>query len=155
MAQRALGNNAGAAEKFKRLSGYSEEVYKPVYALFLMDEGKRDQAVQEFERVWKGDPENRAFRTMLVSAYRETGRNADAEKILSAVLAKNKKDVDALLQRSDIYFYSGRYAQAQADLSEVIHFRPDSAEAHYILAKIDAKRSADLSERQELTDASG
>ena len=30
--ERALGNNAGAAERFKRLP-VSEEVYKPVYAL--------------------------------------------------------------------------------------------------------------------------
>lgn len=153
MTQRALGNKKAAEENFKQLAGYSDDRFKPVYALFLQDEGRRAEAVQQFETIWKDNPKNYEFRTMLVSAYLSVGRTQDAERLLNAALKKNPKDLDALLQRSEINLDAGRYAQAELDLNQVIHYRPDSAQAHYILAKTAEKRGAVLTQRQELSEA--
>ena len=49
----------------------------------------------------------------------------DAERVLTAALKKNGLDVDALLQRSRIYLASGKLAEAQTDLNQVLHFRND------------------------------
>jgi tetratricopeptide (TPR) repeat protein len=61
--------------------------------------------------------------------------------------------VDALLQRSRIYLGSGKLAEAQADLNQVLHFRSTSAEAYYLLAKVGQAREDAASQKQELGQA--
>lgn len=69
-------------------------------------------------------------------AHQVAGRASDAEEQLAGALKKNPKDVDALLQQSAIYLRNGDSKQAQIDLGAVLRFRPDSATAHYLLAKV-------------------
>jgi tetratricopeptide (TPR) repeat protein len=69
---------------------------------------------------------------------------------LTAALKKNGLDVDALLQRSRIYLGSGKHAEAQKDLNQVLHFRNDSAEAHYLLSKVGQAREDTAFQKQEL-----
>src|ERR1022692_5257016 len=76
-----------------------------------------------------------------------------ARKVLDAALAKNPKDLDALVQRSDLLILDGKYNQAELDLNQVLRLNPGSAEVHYIFAKLHQARRADLSYRQELTEA--
>jgi hypothetical protein len=40
--QRSLGRKQEAEQTFKRLAGSGEEQYKPAYAQFLYEEGRRD-----------------------------------------------------------------------------------------------------------------
>ena len=151
--QNLTGRKQEAEQNFKRLASVSDKMYKPVYAIFLFQEGRRDEAIREFEKLAQEDPEDRLARTRLVAAYRAVNRAPDAEKILDKALKKNAKDLDALLQRGELSLAAGKYEPAEADLNKVLHLKPDAAEVHYILAKLHQARGATLSYRQELSKA--
>ncbi len=147
------GQREQAEQTYKRLSELPDKQYKPLHAIFLFQDGQRDAAVLEFEKLAKADPKDRAARTRLVAAYVALDRMQDAEKVLTVALKQNPKDVEALLQRSEVFLKAGKHAEAQKDLTQVLRFRPESAEAHYILAKVHQARGATLQQRQELSEA--
>ena len=76
-----------------------------------------------------------------------------AEAVLDGVLKRNPNDVDALQQRSDLRLLAGNAAEAEKDLNQVLHFQPDSAGAHFGLAKVKHSQGLTSSERQELLEA--
>src|ERR1022692_4615951 len=151
--QNLTGRKQEAEQSFKRLSGFSGTMFKPVYAIFLFQEGRRDEAIREFEKLAKEDPEDRLARTRLVTVYWNLNRAPEAEKILNEALKKNGKDLDALLQRGEMYLSARKYAQAEMDLNQVLHLQPAAPEVHYILAKLHRARGAELSYRQDLAKA--
>ncbi len=130
------GKPEQAEQTYRMVSDLPGKQYKPIHALFLFQSGKRDQAIAEFEKLVKADPADRNIRTDLVRAYLAMNRVGDAEKVLTAALKKNGLDTDARLQRSRLYLASAKYTEAQTDLNQVLHFRSDSAEAHYLLSKV-------------------
>ena len=131
------GQSEQAEQTYRLVSEPSrQKQYKPIHALFLFQSGKGDQAIAEFEKLVKADPADRDLRTDLVRAYLGMNRVGDAEKVLTAALKKNGLDTDAMLQRSRLYLSSGKFTEAEADLNHVLHFRSDSAEAHYLLSKV-------------------
>jgi len=147
-----LGGKIPEAEQsFKRLSGLPG--FKPVYGTFLVQAGRKDEAVREFERLAKADPEDRSARTRLVAVYRSLNWEAEAEKILNQALKKNPNDLDALLQRGELYLSAGNFKQAEIDLNQVLHLQPSAPEVHYVLAKLHRARGAELSYRQDLAKA--
>lgn len=148
-----LGKRDEAEKTFRRASELPEKRYKPVHPIYLYRTGKRDQAVVEFEKLVSADPADRDMRSKLVAAYVTVNRPADAEKILNAALRKNAKDTDALLQLSAILLTSGRYAESQKDLTQLLQLRPDSARGHYLMAGVYQVRGAVQSEKQELNEA--
>ena len=147
------GQTDQAEQTYRQIAALPEKQYKPIHAQFLFQSGKRDLAIAEFEKLTAADPEDRNLRTDLVKAYLAVNRVGDAERVLTAALKKNGLDVDALIQRSRIYLDSGKYAQAQADLNQVLHFRSNSAEAHYLLAKVSQGRGDTALQKQELGQA--
>ena len=151
--QLALNRNQEAEQTFRRLTSLDEKDSRQVYGLFLFQQGRRQEAVLELERLAKEDPKDRGARTRLVAAYQAVNRLPDARKVLDAALAKNPKDLDALVQRSELLILDGKYNQAELDLNQVLRLNPGSAEVHYIFAKLHQARRADLSYRQELTEA--
>jgi tetratricopeptide (TPR) repeat protein len=151
--QNSLGRKQEAEASFKRLAALGDKTYRPVYALFLFENGRRDDAVHEFEKLVKDDPEDRPTRTRLVSAYLAVNKRADAQKVLDQALKKNPRDLDALLQRGEMSLAAGKYSEAEADLNEVLHLQPSSAETHYLLGKLHQARGATLSYRQDLSKA--
>jgi len=153
MIVRHLGRKPEAEQHFKRLAGLKDKTYKPVFGLFLFDEGRIDEAIREFEALAKADPSDLMVRSRLVSAYQRAQRIQDAERVLNEALQKNPKDLEALLQRSEVFLMAGKLSQAQADLNQVLHFRTDSPEARYILSKIYQATGSTLSQRQELSEA--
>src|ERR1017187_868763 len=151
--QYQLRRKSDAELNFKRLSGLSDKTYKPAYAQFLFQEGRREEAIAEFERLAKQSPDDRTARTRLVAAYQAANRVLDAQKILTDALKKNPKDMDAILQRGELFLAAGKYKDAEADLNVVVHMNADSPEVHYALAKLHQARGAAQSQRQELTEA--
>lgn len=149
--QLTQGRKQEAEESFKRLSGF--EGYETVYGLFLSQDGRQNEAVQEFERLRRLHPEDRQIRTILVAAYQGTNRLDDAKKILGDVLKKNPNDLDALLQRGELSMESGDYTQAETDLNKVLKLKPDSAEVHYVIARLNKSRGNTLIYREELLKA--
>jgi tetratricopeptide (TPR) repeat protein len=153
----AMQVRAGQAEQaeqtYRLVSALPGKQYKPIHAFYLLQSGKGDQAIAEFEKLADADPSDRDLRTALVRAYLSMNRVGDAEKVLTVALKKNGRDIDAMLQRSRIYLASRKYAEAQADLNEVLHFRNNSAEAHYLLSKVKQGQGLTALQQQELGEA--
>ncbi len=151
--QRSFGRKQEAEQSFRLLASVGQDRYKPVYAQFLFEEGRRSEAIREFERLAKQDPNDRMARTRLIAAYQAVNRTADAQKVLDEALKKNPKDLDALLQRAEVSLGAGKYGRADADLAEVIRLRPNSPEAHYIRARLYQAWGQPHTYQQELSEA--
>ncbi|MBI1791141.1 MAG: tetratricopeptide repeat protein [Acidobacteria bacterium] len=147
------GRIAEAEPVFKKLSVLTDKQYRPLYAVFLFENGKREAAIAEFERLAKQDPKDRTLRSRLVTAYVGNNRIPDAEQILSKALRQHASDTDALEQRSQIYLVAGRYEDARKDLREVLRFKPESSLAHYVMAKTNYAVGETAAYRQELGEA--
>ena len=139
-----------ADQSFRRLAKFDQ--YRSIHAIFLFQQGRRDEGILELEKLTKEMPEDRKIRSNLVVAYRSVGRAASADKMLAQVLKANPKDADALLQRGEIAIGAKDYAVAEADLNQVLQLKPEAPEVHYLLAKLNQAKGATLSYRQELSE---
>lgn len=151
--QSQLGRKDQAEQTYRIISMLPEKTYRHLYAAYLLEEGKRDLAVAEFERLVKLDPNDRGARTRMVAAYLFTNRVPDAQRVLSAALKRNAKDVDALLQQSQILLRSGNAKEAEDDLLKALHEQPDSAQGHFLLARVYRAREDVARESLELVEA--
>jgi tetratricopeptide (TPR) repeat protein len=147
------GHPEEADELYKRAAALPEPRYRPVHAVYLMQSGKKDAAIAEFEKLAHDDPGDRAARSRLVSAYLAAGQTAKAQAVLDNALKKNSHDVDALLERSQLFLRANKFGEAQQDLTAVLHFRPDSAVAHYLNAKAFQARRETQNQKRELGEA--
>ncbi len=150
MLENSEGRKAQAEEHFKALSGDAEKVYWPIYGMFLFQEGRRTEAIREFERLYKMQPDDRTARTRLVNVYLAVNRPDDAEKLVTDALKRNSKDMDALLQRSELRLNRARFVDAQSDLDQVLHANQNMPEAHFLQARLYEKSGLTYSQRQEL-----
>lgn len=151
--QYGLGRLSDAEATFQRLAALPEGSYKTIYALFLLRQQRNNDAVRELERLAKQDPSDRTTRTWLVSAYQLAGRTNDSFRVIGEALHKNPKDIDALVQRSQLWAAAGKYEDAEKDLNAMLRLQPDSARVHYFVAKLDQALRKDRSVRQELSKA--
>lgn len=150
--QAQSGDVAGAENTFKQVAALPNKEHRLAYAIFLMQQKRPAESITELERLVKADRSDRLARTSLVAGYLIMKRTGDAESLLNAVLKKNPRDIDALVQRGEIYLRNGRYAEAQHDLNEVLHSSP-SAQAHYLMASVYRERGALTLQKQELFEA--
>jgi tetratricopeptide (TPR) repeat protein len=151
--QRRLGEKAAAEQTYRDLARLPDRRYEPLHAVYLFTEGRREEALREFEDLARKSPRDRDSRNRLVAAYLLTGRTAAAESVLAAALKADPNDADALFQRSQILFRSGKTQEAEDDLNQVLHFKRDSAEAHYALAQIQESRGDRARQNAELNEA--
>jgi len=147
------GHLEDADRIFTKLSALPEKQYKPAHAIFLFRAGKRDAAIAEFEKLAAADPSDRQAEARLVAAYMSVNRPADAERVLSAGLKKNPKDVDALLLRSRVYLVTGKPDAAKSDLTTAVGYRNESPDAHYLLARVYGTKGNLPEEQQEFGEA--
>jgi len=150
--QDQTGRKQEAEENYKRLSSFPDKLVNPDYGIFLFQEGKKEEAIREFERLARQDPNDRMARTRLVAAYQASNRLAEAEKLLADALKKNPNDLDALLQRGELLIGVEKYPEAEADLNKVLHLKPDSPEVHYALAKLYQATGKAQMQRQEFNE---
>jgi len=146
------GKGDQAEETFRRASAMPHTQYPLLYARYLLQSGKTEAAISEFQRQWKDHPQDRGIRSQLIAALASVNRVSDAENILTTVLKANPKDTDAILQRSRLYIDARRFSDAQRDLAQLVRVE-NSAEAHYLLAKTYQGLAVPLRQRQELADA--
>jgi tetratricopeptide (TPR) repeat protein len=92
-------------------------------------------------------------RNQLVAGYLALQKRDSAEKLLDEALKENPKDVDALLQRGQVYLLSGKLDNLEADMTQVLKFKPDSGEAHYLMARLHRARLNPKNEQRELYEA--
>jgi tetratricopeptide (TPR) repeat protein len=147
------GRRELAEKTYKRVSALPDKQYKHLHALFLMQAGKTEAGIAEFEKLMKDDPNDRDARDRLVAAYIATTKIRKADQILEEALRKNPRDTGALLQRAKIMLLRNEPAQAETVAMELVRFQPDSAEAHYTLARIHQSRGAIHSQKDELLQA--
>jgi tetratricopeptide (TPR) repeat protein len=148
------GNRSGEAEQtFKQLALQPDKDYQHLYGLFLFQQGRKEQALVELRRLAKADPDDRGARTRVLIAYVQMDKVSEADKLLAEALESNSKDNEALLQRSELRLRSGDFAAAEKDLNQMLRFQPDSAQAHFQLAKVKRMQNLGRVERQELTEA--
>lgn len=142
-----------AEETYKRLSALPAKQYRHLHAVFLFQNGKQDAALAEFVRLAKEDPSDRTARSRLLAAYVSMGKTAEAQQLLTDALKKNDKDTDALFERAEVSLRSGNSHGAETDLKQVLHFKPDSAQAHFALSEVFRLEGAGATQRQELNEA--
>jgi len=148
------GNRVEEAEQtYRQVSSLPGAEFKPMHALFLYKEGKRDAALAEFEKLAKSDPDDRAARNRLFAAYVTMGKNQAAQNLVAVALKKNPKDTDALFERANLSLRAGNAVEAGKDLKEVLRFKPDFAEGHVVMAAVYRAQRMQGSERQELNEA--
>jgi tetratricopeptide (TPR) repeat protein len=147
-----LNQMEDAEATFKRIAGLNDKEFRHAYALFLFDRGRRDEAVRELERLARTDPADRTARSRLVSGYYLTGRRQDAMKLLGEAVRANRNDGAALLQRAELLASYGKYTDAEADLDALPRVTANSAEAHFVRARVAQARGQDLTYRQELAE---
>ena len=147
------GRKEEAAQTLKRLSSIPDKSYRPVYALFLLNEGKTAEGIAELERLHRADPADRNVRSRLVAAYLTTNRAPDAQRILDEAIKRNPRDTQALLQRGALLGRLGKWQEAEQDLVKVLRIEPESAEAHYHLAAVRRGQGEAATAKQELAEA--
>lgn len=151
---RIAANRIDEAEPvYKQLANLPDKAYRTMHAVFLYQTGKREAAVAELEARAKADPGDREIRNRLVAAYLGMNRAAAAENVLAAALKRNAKDTDALLQRAELRLRAGKTDDAEKDLSQVLHYAPDSATAHALLASAYEAKGLVNTQQQELQHA--
>ena len=150
--QDQLGRKQEAEQYYKRLAGFPDKTLNPDYGIFLFQQGRIEEAIREFDRLARQDPEDRAARTRLVAAYRASNRIPEAEKVLDEALKKNSKDLDALLQRGELLIAAKKYSDAEANLNQVLHVEPNSPAVHYILSKLYQVTGRAQMQRQQLNE---
>ncbi len=149
------GRKQEAEQLYRKVSASKDARWRYIYGAFLFTEGRRDEAIREFERLYRENPGDREARTRLVAAWLSAGRTKEAEQLLESVLKKNPRDVDALLIKSELLLREGRVNDAQQNLNEVLRFQPESAAAHLLLARIYGLRGSRRLEIQQLAEALG
>ena len=110
--QLKAGKTAVAEQSFKRAADAPKTTAPLAYVVFLIRQNRRPQAIAHLEKMFAANPNNRVVRSALVAGYLTVNRQPVAETILNDALKKNPNDVEALLQRSQIYLRKRNFADA-------------------------------------------
>ncbi|HJT87200.1 MAG TPA: tetratricopeptide repeat protein [Bryobacteraceae bacterium] len=144
---------AEADQTYQQISALPDPRYRPLHAIYLFQQNQRDAALAEFQKLYERDPNDRAARSRLVAVEVMMNRIPQAEQVLAGALKRNPKDLDALLQRSQLLLRAGKASDAEKDLQQVLHLRADSAEAHFGLADVRRQQGRTLEQQQQLSEA--
>lgn len=101
------------------------------------------RAISLMERAGRLDPSNLQNRENLVTAYIQTGRLGDAERMLQAILAQNPRDGTAHNLYGGLEIGKGRETEARRHFEEAIECDPGLAEPYLNLGLI-AQNSGDV-----------
>ena len=127
--------------------------YLSAHAVFLLQSGQPDRAIQEFEALWRKSPTDRIRRTELVGAYLAENRVPEAERILNGALKNNPNDTEAIFQRGIIALSRGDRMAALGAFNQTLSVYPDSGQVHYLLARVHRELGATASSQRELDQA--
>jgi tetratricopeptide (TPR) repeat protein len=151
--QHRLGRAQEADATFVRLAAHPEAQHRFVHAGYLLQSGRQDAALTEFQQIYEKNRQDREARTYLVTAFLTAGRIESAQQLLTEALAVNPNDADALLPRARIHLARGRTDAADRDVQRALQWNPDSAEVHHLLAQVHRIRGNAGLQQQELAEA--
>ena len=147
------GREQDADRVFARLAQNPDGRFRYAYAFRLSTSGRKNAAVAEFARIFKANPEDRTARTHLIDAYLDAGQLEAAERLIANAISRDATDIDALIRRAGLQLSRGEVDAAAADLQMVLQFRPDSADAHELIARVYRFRYNEGLEQRELSEA--
>ena len=151
--QAKSGHNQEADATFAQLAHNPDRRFRYAYATRLLESGRKTAALSEFGRIFKENPEDREARTHLIDAYLGSDQIPDAEELLAKAIAADSTDVDAHVQRAQIWLLRGNADAAEKDLNVALQYRRESAEAHYLMAQVHRNRQNEQLQVVELTEA--
>ncbi len=105
------------------------------YAANLLSKDDYEQAVEVLEIVLGDDPNIPQAQLLLASAYRKTGRVADAKKILDAYLRKEPGNIPALILMAEILSYEGKRDEVMAICRRALAEDDRNARAYELMAE--------------------
>ena len=98
-----------------------------------------DRARQEYEDAMKAFPKDKSvYQKRMVELYASTGKTAEANQLLAAILKDNPKDNDAIAMRANLMLTSGNRDQINAavnDLQGLVTKTPSNHMLRYNLAR--------------------
>ena len=149
---RSQGRTDEADRTYRTVAALPKTNLSFVHAAFLLQQGKRAEAIAEFEKLAAANPKDRATALRLISADITAGRGTEATRHLDEMLKRDPKDSDALLMKSRIDLRFGRALDAERDLERALHFNSESADAHYGMAQVDFILGRQRGRKHELTE---
>jgi tetratricopeptide (TPR) repeat protein len=152
--QHAQAGRLAEAEKiYRQLSQQDSKRFGDILPAFLLQQGKLEAAITEYQQAVHNNPDNRSMRDGLITAYFKTGRWKQAGTILDETLRANPKDGSALLEKAQLLLHLGKPGDSRQVLETLLGYQPTSAEAHFLLAEVYRAQNTPLSQRQELSEA--
>jgi tetratricopeptide (TPR) repeat protein len=124
-------NRASAEETTRELSKLSDNETWGTYARLLFGEGKIDEGIAEYNRVLKEHGDAPDLRDDYSRLLIDAKRDAEAEAAIAVTLAKNPKDIAALLQRVTVEIDRRNLIAAAADIKALQNAQSFSAELTY------------------------
>jgi tetratricopeptide (TPR) repeat protein len=151
--QMAMGNRQQAERTFAQIATLRDKTYRGVYPSFLIEEKRYGEAIPRLQQLVRENPNDHTLRGYLVRAYVATGGLDEAQKLLAGALARDKSDLDASLQQTEILLRTNHVKEAESALAFVMRSHANLAQAHVLLAGVyEAKHDA-RNQQRELTEA--
>gem|GEM_PF-3073827 len=100
--------------------------------------GKNDvvAAIKQLEHLRTLAPDSVQATGMLVNAYLEAGRRADAETLIQGIIAKDEKHYVGHLLLANLYIYVSEYENAKRSFETALALNPKVFEAHTSLIQL-------------------
>ena len=109
------------------------EAYNILGGAFVL-QGRLDEAVVQYRKALRLDPNNSASRIDLALTLARQGHAAEAISQLRAAILRNRRNPEAHHVLGAILVNLGRIREAAAEFEEVLRLRPDDAQARDFLA---------------------
>jgi tetratricopeptide (TPR) repeat protein/transglutaminase-like putative cysteine protease len=124
----SLRDLSGACDQYRK----EEEASSPdptayrAAAICLTQTGKRDEAILEWRKLLKVDPQNRTAASALGELLYEEGKYAEAVDVLEAAVKNAPDSPGLLMQLGNAYLKTGQNEKAVARMREAVEAKNDS-----------------------------
>lgn len=145
-----LSRPAEALAAYRNAAAFNNPEFNHYPAMYLWVSGKKQEALEEFQALYRRDPRDYVTRRRLVNALRLSNRDAEADLLLRTAFERNPKDSEAMVGHCQSLVRAGKLEEAISKLRQIIADDAGNFRAHYLLAKIHVARRQFDQQRQEL-----
>jgi Tfp pilus assembly protein PilF len=132
-----MGGNPSMVDEATLVSNYPKEARKQFEkATKAQLEGKREDAIEHYEKALAIAPEMYFARNNLGSLYLEDQKFEDAEKAFKKVIADNQADANAYFNLGNVYLITSRLTEAAAAIDEGLKRQPQSGFGQFLMGSI-------------------
>ncbi len=95
-----------------------------LYASYLYKKGRVNEAIENYEKAYKLDPENKGLAFRLGDAYFSAKRYKDAVEFLTKAKEDFPDDIEIMKKTAEAYYNMGEYNSAINEYQEIIKIAP-------------------------------